>query len=332
MENIAQKLDKNLQKMPLKTRFAPTPSGFLHLGNVFSFLLTWLLARRESGKIYLRIDDIDASRSRPEYVEDIFFTLDWLGLDYDEGAQNVDDFYKFYSQQHRLEHYDSFLSRLAQQWLFPCTCSRREIIEKYQGIYNGNCLSSLLSEKTHFFQKENEIFIQKENQKCAWRLQTQKLIAQTYAYFEYDWKGREDKKVQFKGDLVHREMPYYILRSKQNRAAYQLVSLIEDLENQINFIVRGSDLIPSTQAQMALASLLSDFFSFKNTIFLHHRLMHDLKGDKLSKSAGAAAIYHQRARGEVGKSFVFESFSEFLGLKEKLYSLKDFQLFFEAQS
>ncbi|NJL14359.1 MAG: hypothetical protein HC913_16005 [Microscillaceae bacterium] len=78
----------------LRTRFAPTPSGFLHEGNAFSFVLTWLAARHFGGKIHLRIDDLDQTRCRPEYVEDIFRSLDWLGLDWDSGPQGVDDFLK----------------------------------------------------------------------------------------------------------------------------------------------------------------------------------------------------------------------------------------------
>jgi glutamyl-tRNA synthetase len=71
----------------LRSRLAPTPSGYLHLGNAFSFLLTWLVVRKQHGHLHLRIDDLDADRAKPDYYDDIFTTLDWLGLDYDSGAR-----------------------------------------------------------------------------------------------------------------------------------------------------------------------------------------------------------------------------------------------------
>ena len=88
-------------KNTLKTRLAPTPSGFLHIGNGAAFVATWALARAFEGKILLRIDDLDAERMRPEYIEDIFKTLDWLGLDWDEGPFSVGDFFKNWSETMR---------------------------------------------------------------------------------------------------------------------------------------------------------------------------------------------------------------------------------------
>ncbi|MCY4495585.1 MAG: glutamate--tRNA ligase family protein, partial [Acidimicrobiaceae bacterium] len=81
-----------MASFPLVTRIAPTPSGFLHLGNVYNFILTWWWARSQNGKLILRIDDADTSRLRVEYVEDIFVTLEWLGMDIDQGPSGVEQF------------------------------------------------------------------------------------------------------------------------------------------------------------------------------------------------------------------------------------------------
>ena len=75
-----------------KWRLAPTPSGFLHLGNALNFLLIWQCARQNGGKILLRIDDLDSERKRPAYLEDIFESLHWLGIDWDEGPRSPEDF------------------------------------------------------------------------------------------------------------------------------------------------------------------------------------------------------------------------------------------------
>ena len=94
----------------MKTRIAPTPSGFLHVGNAVSFLITYCLAKSENGKLLLRIDDLDRERYRKEYLEDIFYALDWLGIQYDEGPSSVADFDKYWSQHQRLSLYDDVLN------------------------------------------------------------------------------------------------------------------------------------------------------------------------------------------------------------------------------
>jgi len=109
-----------------KTRIAPTPSGFLHLGNVMSFLITADLAK--GAKILLRIDDLDRDRVEKEYVEDIFETLDFFGIDYDEGPRNYDEFENKWSQLHRLHLYNAALEKLRPH-VYACTCSRTQLVE-----------------------------------------------------------------------------------------------------------------------------------------------------------------------------------------------------------
>ena len=99
-------------KSNLKTRIAPTPSGLLHEGNGISFLLTYALARAYEGQILLRIDDLDAERMRLAYLDDIFRTLDWLGIEWDEGPSSVADFQQNWSQHHRLDLYQNALDTL----------------------------------------------------------------------------------------------------------------------------------------------------------------------------------------------------------------------------
>ncbi len=112
-----------------RLRLAPTPSGFLHIGNALNFWLNWRCARsRLGGKVLLRIDDLDADRKRPEYVEDIFRTLDWLKIDWDEGPSGPDDFEKNWSQACRRDLYEDMLTRLRRDdALFACGKSRKEL-------------------------------------------------------------------------------------------------------------------------------------------------------------------------------------------------------------
>ncbi len=113
----------------MKVRIAPTPSGFIHAGNAVNFILNAALAKSQpDGRILLRIDDIDADRKRPEYVEDIFRALDWLGIEWDEGPQSPDDFERHWSQHRRVGLYEAFLQKLMDNnVVFPCQKSRKEL-------------------------------------------------------------------------------------------------------------------------------------------------------------------------------------------------------------
>lgn len=119
---------KNLPERP-RLRLAPTPSGFLHIGNALNFTLNWLAVRsRPAGKLLLRIDDLDAERKRPEFLEDIFRTLDWLQIQPDEGPSTPDDFERNWSQRHRLDLYEKLLNSLKiNDLIFACGKSRKEL-------------------------------------------------------------------------------------------------------------------------------------------------------------------------------------------------------------
>ena len=160
-------------KTQFKTRIAPTPSGLLHEGNGASFILTYALARAYAGQILLRIDDLDAERMRLEYLDDIFKTLDWLGVEWDEGPTSVADFQQNWSQHHRLDLYQNALEELkntvtqsvsglqldgakatmAQNALkgmvYACECSRKQInAASLNGLYPQTCRLKYLDFKT----------------------------------------------------------------------------------------------------------------------------------------------------------------------------------------
>lgn len=257
-----------------KTRLAPTPSGYLHSGNLFSFALTWLLARKEGLRILLRIDDMDRARFRPEYLEDIFRSLDSLGIDYDEGPDGPDEFEREWSQRMRLDLYHSALNELKEKdALFACTCSRKEILNSNpEGIYLGKCLNKNLPW---------------ESPKTAWRWRRSKAQLSLK-----DWQGKEEN---FE---LPAEMAHMVLRTKAGYPAYQISSLIDDIHFQISHIARGEDLAPSSLAQLAIAEELKKD-DFGKVHFLHHPLLLQ-KGKKLSKSkdAPAARVYADKTARE----------------------------------
>lgn len=130
----------------LRSRLAPTPSGFLHEGNALNFVLTWLAVRKENGVLRLRIDDLDAARVEEQYVDDIFNTLHWLGIDWDEGPLSTAEHFRSFSQKLRVTRYQELIDKLrGKDLLFACTCSRKDILAlSTGGKYPGTCCKKKL--------------------------------------------------------------------------------------------------------------------------------------------------------------------------------------------
>lgn len=273
-----------------RLRFAPTPSGYLHPGNALNFTLNWLVARHCGGNILLRIDDLDAERKRPEYVQDVFESLVWLGLDWDEGpgiydlqyatyvqehtniglrvSAACDDFEKNWSQHRRLPLYFSVLEKLRDTGLlFACRKSRRDLAP-FAGMYPAE------------FRDQN---LDLDDPDVAWRIQTPPGFP----------------------------MPDFIVRRRDGLPAYQVASFADDIHFGMSHVIRGEDLEASTQAQRFLAECLGEkvFFSIQ---FLHHPLLTNEMGEKLSKSAGASSLRAMREQGE-GPREVFRKTAALLG-------------------
>ncbi len=131
----------------MRSRFAPTPSGYLHIGNALSFIVTWCWMRRLGGKILLRIDDLDTDRTRTVFLDDIFDNLSWLGLDWDEGPRDRTDFLAHWSQHRRLPLYRAAIEQLKATpgALFACTCTRGQLARSGSADrYPGTCRSKRL--------------------------------------------------------------------------------------------------------------------------------------------------------------------------------------------
>lgn len=269
-----------------RLRYAPTPSGYLHAGNALNFLLNYLVARARGGRILLRIDDLDADRKRPEYVQDIFDSLHWLGLDWDEGPRDPADFEARWSQHHRLHLYEKALDQLRQTGLlFACRKSRRELAP-YEGRYPVEFRDQGLS---------------LDDPDVAWRIRTP-------------------------GDV---ELSDFVVRRRDGVPAYQLASLVDDRHFCITHLIRGEDLRPSTMAQLYLARCL-EWEVFLSTPVLHHPLLLDAGGEKLSKSAGAASLRAARERGKTPAS-IFALAAPWLEAPNDLNSLEEWVAWWQSE-
>lgn len=281
------------------TRYAPTPSGFLHLGNVYSFIVTYHLAKKHQAKVLLRIDDLDKERIKNRYIQDIFDTLDFLELPYDLGPKNLKDFTSNFSQNKRMEQYTKGLEILKKsQLLFACDCSRKKVEKMHpKGYYTGFCRNR----KLPFDQSE-----------ISWRLK---------ANMHQDISFKDLNEGHIVGKLPG-ILTDFVVRKKDGLPAYQLTSMIDDLHFGVDLIVRGKDLFGSTLAQVYLSEHLAPNTFAQNT-FYHHYLLQDPKNQKLSKSAGASSIQFMRKSGKK-KEDIYKMIGEWLGVKEPIKSLEEF--------
>ena len=293
----------NLAKPFHKTRIAPTPSGFLHLGNAFSFILTTALARKNGTSILLRIDDMDQVRAQDEYIQDIFDLLEFLELPWDEGPRNPREFKEKFSQVHRLPIYQEMLQQLVTQGkIFACNCTRSQLQQSApDGNYPGTCIAA------------------------AWPLNS----------FDMNWRLHTNSNASFplhclETNTITASLPpnmnHFVVRKKDGMPAYQLASVADDIHFGIDLIVRGLDLRPSSIAQRYLSNQLAPNI-FQEAIFFHHNLITDEKGEKLSKSAGAASIQYLRKNGKK-KEDIYRLLAKLTGLPEK--DIHNWQTFGEA--
>ena len=316
--NPPRKPDAMIQHLPPHSpprgRFAPSPTGRLHLGNAFAFLAAWLSIRRQGGRMVLRIEDIDPDRSRPEFVRAAMEDLAWLGLDWDEGPLDVPDGktrepraeapesiqekgrFGPYIQSLRLKRYEEVLTGLQERGLvYPCYCTRKELrmlasaphIGDEGAPYPGTCRA--LSDSRR---KE----LEQNGRRPSLRLNTEAAARQI--------NGGADAPFVFRFvDGVLGEQRFtmadcggdFALRRSDGVFAYQLAVTADDADMGITEVVRGDDLLLSTPRQLLLFRLLGA----TPPRYAHVPLLHDAAGERLAKrhkSLEIAALRHAGAR------------------------------------
>ena len=223
-------------------RLAPTPSGYLHLGNARSFLFAWLWARQSGGRVILRVEDIDRPRCKHELREAALRDLEWLGLDWDAGP-HAGDAPGTFDQHTRTELYRSHLQRLAKAGLaYPCTCSRKDIEEASSAphgeegaVYPGTCRGRWQS----FEQAKAESGVTP-----AWRF----LWNSAPVQFHDEVQGDTSIDPSTLGDFV--------LWRRDDLPSYQLAVTVDDADQGVSQVLRGRDLLTSTARQLVLYAAL----------------------------------------------------------------------------
>ena len=247
-------------------RFAPSPSGRMHLGNLFSALLAWLSVRAAGGTLVLRIEDLDPERCREEYSRQLAGDLRWLGLDWDEGYRQGGP-HGPYEQSHRTGHYTAAFRALEERGLvYPCYCTRAERLavsaphrSDGQSIYDGRC-RNLTEEDRHDMEALGR--------SPAWRLRVP----------EREISFRDGHLGQFGANLA-RDCGDFIICRSDGVYAYQLAVVADDGAMGVTQVVRGRDLLDSTPRQLWLYELLG----LEPPAFYHVPLLLAPDGRRLSK-------------------------------------------------
>jgi glutamyl-tRNA synthetase len=239
-------------------RFAPSPSGRMHLGNVFSALLAWLSVRSAGGELLLRIEDLDPDRCRPEYADTLRRDLEWLGLTWDREQT---------CQSLREKAYEEQFEKLARLGLvYPCYCTRGELhaasaphASDGQPVYPGTCRGLTAAERAA------------KTRAPAWRL----VVPDETVSFTDGLQGRyEENLAKDCGD--------FIVRRSDGVYAYQLAVVTDDAAGGVTQVVRGRDLLSSTPRQLYLQRLLG----LPAPRYYHVPLLVAPDGRRLSKRDG----------------------------------------------
>lgn len=262
------------------TRYAPSPTGPLHLGHVAHMLFVWGLAPRLDADVLLRIEDHDRTRCKPEYEQGIVDDLAWLGF----RSSNELSRPSSYRQSDSSERYERELARLqAAGLVYRCDCSRKRIAEHSpvgaggERRYSGHCRDrSVPSDRPHGLRVR---------------------MAPGQESFEDGYLGtcRQDPAAQA-GDLL--------VRDRAGNWTYQFCVAVDDLAHGVDLIIRGEDLLPSTGRQLRLARLLG---GEARPRYFHHPLILDEAGRKLSKKTSAGALADERARGRSPQDLLGEA-------------------------
>jgi nondiscriminating glutamyl-tRNA synthetase len=299
----------------VRTRFAPSPTGHLHIGGARTALFNYLFAKKNQGAFVLRIEDTDLERSKKEYEEEIFQALKWLGLEWDEGPDVGGD-YGPYRQSERREIYKNYLKKLLEEGkAYYCFCTKEELESQRQYLlsigepprYLGKC-ANLSKEEVEKNLKEKKPFI------IRFRLEKKKVS------FEDLIRGKIEFDTSFFGDFA--------IAKDLDSPLYNFACVVDDFEMKISHVIRGEDHISNTPFQI----LIQQALGFPQPKYAHLPLILGSDRSKLSKRHGAVSIIEYKKAGYLPEALI--NFLSFLGWnpgdERELYSLpalvKEFSL------
>ncbi|MGR3662113.1 MAG: tRNA glutamyl-Q(34) synthetase GluQRS [Paracoccaceae bacterium] len=278
--------------MTFITRFAPSPTGPLHLGHAYSALLAYGAARKKCGQFLLRIEDIDQSRARPKWEVQIYDDLTWLGLNWPQPVMRQSD---------RLSVYNFALNRLWERGLlYPCTCNRRDIAAALAApqegdthplgpdgvIYPGTCRPNAVPKGSL---PENAV-LRLSMTKAIKSLPDQKNLSfhETGAS-----PANQSGTIQITPHDLIQNVGDIVLARRNMGTSYHLSVVLDDAAQNITNVIRGEDLFEATKIHILLQKLLN----LPTPTYHHHKLIRDETGKRLAKRDDARALQKFRADG-----------------------------------
>lgn len=261
------------------TRFAPSPTGLLHVGNAYSALCCQQWAFENSATLLLRIEDIDHTRCRPQFIDHIYRDLNWLGLSWQKPVR---------LQSQQLQNYRDAIELLRQDMLiYPCFCTRKSIqnemesmaiaphAEEHANLYPGICRKLPISEQQR--RMADEPF--------AWRLDTHKAMATLDTPLQWTDGRGVSHNVEVDHDVV--------IGRKDISFSYHLSVVVDDSIQGVSHIIRGEDLLPV----IGIHRLLQHLLGLPEPIYIHHPLIKTTTGQRLAKRSGATTLSSLRNMG-----------------------------------
>lgn len=294
--------------MAFVTRFAPSPTGPLHLGHAYSAILAHDMARAEGGTFLLRIEDIDRQRSKPQWEAQLLDDLNWLGVWWD--AEPL-------SQSTRLPVYRAALGTLWRRGLiYPCTCSRRDVelalSAPQEGVpapvgpdglvYPGTCRDRMQWERmfpdSHPLPQDTTLrldFAMAEPTVFEHRIDSPDGGWHSHAWYRESGIGPQGPGglIEFSPQDFARDVGDFVVARRDMGTSYHLSVVVDDAAQGVTHVVRGADLSEATAIHVVLQRLLG----LPTPIYHHHRLIRDDQGKRLAKREDARAIAKYRAEG-----------------------------------
>jgi glutamyl-tRNA synthetase len=281
---------------PVRVRFAPSPSGDLHVGNIRTALFDWAFARHTGGVFVLRIEDTDQSRVLPAYIESALDTLRWLGLGWDEGPETAGP-YGPYLQSERLGIYNDWVVKFLESGhAYYCYCTTEEVAARRAAARSGGSGPSGYDGRCRNLTSDQIAAYQEEGRRPVVRLRMP------------DGATTFTDLVRGEITIENEHVPDFVLQRADGSPLYTLAVAVDDVLMKMTHIVRGDDLLSSTPRQLAVYRAMgvpeSEF-----PVFAHLPFVLGLEGEKLGKRYGAASISYYRDEG-----FLPEAICNYLAL------------------
>jgi glutamyl-Q tRNA(Asp) synthetase len=294
--------------MAFVTRFAPSPTGPLHLGHAYSALLAHDMARANGGQFLLRIEDIDRQRCKSHWEHQLIDDLNWLGVFWDAEPMR---------QSNRQPDYDKALDRLwLEGLLYPCTCSRRDVEEALSApqegvnlptgpdglIYPGTCRHKMEWERTfpENFPRPRDATLRLDVARVNPRLFEHRIEREnggwnSYASYVETCVGPTEKAglIEFTPQDIETRVGDFVVARRDMETSYHLSVVVDDAAQGISEVTRGADLFEATAIHVLLQRLLD----LPTPAYHHHRLIRDDQGKRLAKRDDARALSKYRAEG-----------------------------------